>query len=305
MLITKKTLFHRIWYFKAIYAMLLPAALFYIIFCYFPMYGIIIAFKDYMLSKGIMGSPWTGLDHFHTIFGLDKFWEVMFNTVYINVLKLIWGFPAPIILALLLNEVRVRLFKRTVQTIIYLPHFISWVTIAGIVTALLSVDDGIVNNVIVWFGTEKIDFLTNSDLFRPLLVTTGIWKEVGWSTIIYFAAISGISPELYEASVMDGASRWRQTWHITLPGIAPTISILLILTMGSMMAGGFDQVFNLYNPMVYDVGDTIDTYIYRTGIGEGKFSMATAVGLFLNVINFVLLFSVNKLSKRISGIGIY
>ncbi|PYI56612.1 ABC transporter permease [Paenibacillus flagellatus] len=305
MSISRKPLPHRLWHFRTVYLMLLPALLFYIVFCYVPMYGILIAFKDYKISKGILASPWIGLDMFRTLFALDKFWQVMFNTLYINVLKLIWGFPAPIVLALLLNEVRRRLFKRTVQTIIYLPHFISWVTIASIVTALLSINDGLVNKLIGMLGGEKIDFLTNSDLFRPLLVATNIWKEVGWSTIIFFAAIAGISPELYEAAVMDGAGRWRQVWHITLPGIVPTISILLILSMGGMMTGGFDQVFNLYNPMVYDVGDTIDTYIFRTGIGEGKFSMATAVGLFLNVINFILLFTVNNISRRISGIGIY
>lgn len=301
----QKSLFAKMWYYRAIYLMLLPALLFYVIFCYVPMYGITIAFKDYLLSKGILASPWIGLENFHIMFGLDKFWEVMFNTFYLNILRLIWGFPAPLILALLLNEVRKAIFKRTVQTIIYLPHFISWVTIAGIVGALLSINDGVVNEAIAMFGGNRIDFLTNSDLFRPLLVSTGIWKEVGWSTIIYFAAIAGVSVELYEAAIVDGASRWKQVWHVTLPTIAPTISILLILTMGSMMAGGFDQVFNLYNPMVYDVGDTIDTYIYRVGIGEGKFSMATAIGLFLNVINFTLLFTVNKISKRVSGVGIY
>jgi len=293
------------WKSRSLYIMLAPAIVFYAVFSYAPMYGITIAFKDFMLSKGVLGSPWIGFDHFQTLFALDKFWSVFYNTFYINLLKLIWGFPAPLILALLLNEVRRALFKRTVQTIIYLPYFISWVTIAGIVTAFLSVEDGLLNKIILAMGGDKINFLMRSDLFRPLLVLTSIWKEAGWGTIIYFAAISSVPPELYEAAKIDGANRWKQMLHVTLPWIAPTISILLILNFGSMMTGGFDQVFNLYNLAVYETGDVIDTYMYRTGLVEGKFSLAAAVGLLLNVINFILLVTVDRISKKINGTGIY
>ncbi len=294
----------RMWNYRAIYVMALPAIVFYVIFHYFPMYGTLIAFKDYWVSKGIMGSPWVGLDHFNIIFSMPKFWQVFRNTLEINLLKLVFSFPVPIILALLLNEVRQIYFKRTVQTIIYLPHFISWVTIAGIVLILLS-DKGMVNNLIVMFGGEKIKFLTSPALFRPLLVLTDIWKEAGWGTIIYLAAMAGISPELYEAAEVDGANRWKKILNITLPGLLPTISILLILRIGHMMTGGFDQIFNLYNPIVYDVGDIIDTYTYRIGLTEGRFSLAAAVGLFLNIINCILLFTVNRISRKISGTGLY
>ncbi|WP_391570636.1 ABC transporter permease [Cohnella sp.] len=293
------------WKNRALYVLLAPAIVFYVVFCYIPMYGITIAFKDFMLSKGVLASPWVGFDHFQTLFALDKFWSVFYNTFYINLLKIVWGFPAPLILALLLNEVRRMVFKRTVQTIIYLPYFISWVTIAGIVTAFLSVEDGLVNKIILSFGGEKVNFLMRSDLFRPLLVVTSIWKEAGWGTIIYFAAISSVPPELYEAAKIDGANRWKQMLHVTLPWIAPTISILLILNFGSMMTGGFDQVFNLYNLAVYETGDVIDTYMYRTGLVEGKFSLAAAVGLLLNIINFILLVTVDRISKKINGTGIY
>lgn len=302
---SKNSVIARMWEYRAIYLLLLPAVVFYIVFSYFPMYGITIAFKNYMFSKGIFGSEWVGFDNFKVIFALDKFWQVFFNTIYVNILRLIWGFPAPIILALLLNEIRKDKFKKLIQTVVYLPHFISWVTIAGITLAMLSVDDGIVNRLIMLLGGEKIDFMTNPDYFRTILVSTGIWKEVGWGTIIYFAAICGISPELYEAAIVDGAGRWKQMLYITLPSLAPTISILLILNMGSMLSGGFDQVFNLYNPMVYSTGDVIDTYIYRIGLGEGKFSIATAVGLFLSIINFTILFTVDKAAKKVGGVGIY
>lgn len=294
----------RIRKYRMLYVMLLPAIVFYFIFNYIPMYGVTIAFKDFWVTKGILGSPWIGLDHFERIFAMDKFWQVFRNTIEINLLRLVFGFPAPIILALLLNEVRNRVFKRTIQTIVYLPHFISWVTIAGILFVILS-QDGLVNQLIHYLGGEKINFLANNDLFRPLLITSGIWKEAGWGTIIYLAALSGINPEMYEAATVDGANRWKQVIYITLPSMVPVISILLILNFGSMMTGGFDQVFNLYNPTVYESGDIIDTYVYRIGLTQGEYSMATAIGLFLNVINFVLLILVNWTSKKLNGTGIY
>lgn len=290
--------------YKMLYVMLLPAIVFLFVFNYIPMYGASIAFKDFWITKGILGSPWVGFDHFEQLFKTDKFWQVFRNTIEINLLRLVFGFPAPILLAILLNEVRLKWFKRSIQTIVYLPHFISWVTISGIIFSLLS-NEGLVNKVITAFGGDSVNFLTSNGMFRPLLVLSGIWKEIGWGTIIFLAALSGVNPDLYEAATVDGANRFKQIVHITLPSLLPIISILLILNFGSMMTGGFDQVFNLYNTMVYESGDVIDTYVYRIGLTQGKYSMATAIGLFLNVINFVLLIVVNSASKRMSGQGIY
>lgn len=294
----------RIMGYRMLYVMLLPAIVFLIIFSYIPMYGASIAFKDFWITKGILGSPWVGLEHFEKIFRTEKFWQVFRNTIEINLLRLVFGFPAPIILAILLNEVRQKFFKRSIQTIIYLPHFISWVTIAGIIFSILSTE-GLVNNIIVAFGGTPINFLTNDGMFRPLLIISGIWKEIGWGTIIYMAALAGINPDLYEAATVDGANRFKQIIYITLPSLLPIISILLILNFGSMMNGGFDQVFNLYNTMVYESGDVIDTYVYRIGLTQGEYSVATAIGLLLNVINFTLLVLVNYTSKKLSGQGIY
>ncbi|MDQ0089509.1 putative aldouronate transport system permease protein [Paenibacillus anaericanus] len=300
----KNDLLKRLSKYKMLYVMLLPAIFFLIIFSYIPMYGATIAFKDFWITKGILGSPWVGFEHFEKLFATDKFWQVFRNTIEINILRLIFGFPAPIILALLLNEVHHKYFKRTIQTIIYLPHFISWVTISGIIFSLLS-NEGAINKIIMLFGGESVNFLTSNSMFRPLLILSGIWKEVGWGTIIFLAALSGINPDLYEAATVDGANRFKQIIYITLPSLLPIISILLILNFGSMMTGGFDQVFNLYNTMVYESGDIIDTYVYRIGLTQGEYSMATAIGLFLNVINFVLLVVVNSASKKMSGQGIY
>lgn len=300
----RQTLWQRVKEHREYYIMLLPALLFVLIFAYLPMYGIIVAFKDYYSTKGIWGSAWVGFDNFRQIFQLQKFWQVIRNTLEINVLRLIFDFPAPIILALMLNEVRCRWFQRVTQTVVYLPHFISWVVVSGIMFNILS-SDGLLNSIITALGGEQVKFLSNSSTFRPLLVISQIWKEVGWGTIIYLAALSGISPEYYEAAMIDGAGRFKQIFYITLPFLAPTVSIMLILRMGQMMVGGFDQVFNLINPSVYDVGDVIDTYIYRIGLVDGRFSMASAVGLFLNVINCFLLLSVNKISQKIGGVGLY
>ncbi len=294
----------RISKYKMLYVMLLPAVVFLIIFNYIPMYGATIAFKDFWMTKGILGSPWVGFEHFERLFATDKFWQVFRNTIEINLLRLLFGFPAPIVLAILLNEVRHKLFKRSIQTIVYLPHFISWVTIAGIIFSLLS-NEGLVNKIITAFGGESVNFLTSNAMFRPLLVLSGIWKEAGWGTIIFLAALAGVNPDLYEAATVDGANRFKQIVHITLPSLLPVISILLILNFGSMMNGGFDQVFNLYNTMVYESGDVIDTYVYRIGLTQGKYSMATAIGLFLNIINFLLLILVNQTAKRMSGQDIY
>ncbi len=290
--------------YRILYLMLLSALASYAVFQYAPMYGVIVAFKDFWITKGITGSPWVGFKHFEMFLTDDKFWEVFRNTVIISLQRLVFAFPAPIILALLLNEVRMEKIKRTIQTIIYLPHFFSWVILSGILFSLLS-DGGLVNLLIERMGGEKIYVLMDSNYFRPLLVLSTIWKEAGWGTIIYLAALASISPEMYEAAIVDGANRWKQMIYITLPSLIPTISILLILAVGGLMDGGFDQVFNLYNPTVYDVGDIIQTYVYRIGLAGGQISEGAALGLFLSLINFVLLFSVHKIMKRLTGSGLF
>ena len=300
----KNVILSRMYKHRAMYFMILPAIIFYVIFSYVPMYGLTIAFKDFYSKRGILGSPWVGLYNFRQIFTDPYFWQVLKNTLIINVMKLGFAFPAPIILTLMFNEVRSKRFSKTIQTIVYLPHFISWVVISGIIFSLLS-GDGLINSILIAMGRTKIDFLTNKELFRPLLVISEIWKETGWDTIVYLAAITGISPELYEAAKIDGANRLRQLLNITIPCLLPTVSVMLILKTGGLMNGGFDQVFNLYNPIVYPVGDVIDTYVYRLGIGQSEYSLSTAVGLFLSISNFIMLVSVNFITKKISGNGIY
>jgi len=290
--------------YRVLYLFLLPMICFYAIFHYMPLYGILLAFKDYWASKGVLGSPWVGLNNFRNIFESAKFWSVFANTFTINLMRLVFCFPAPVILAILLNEVRNSYFKRTIQTIIYLPHFISWVVIASILITILG-SDGIINQLIIFFGGKSINFLTTNSLFRPIVILSSIWKDVGWGTIIYFAALSNISPDLYEAADVDGADRFVKMLKITLPSLFPTIATMLILNVGSIMTGGFDQIFNLYNPAVYESGDIIDTYIYRLGLTQGEFSNATAIGLFLNLINCAMLLTVNKVITKIRGYGIY
>jgi putative aldouronate transport system permease protein len=290
---------------RYLYLMLLPAALYYLIFHYVPMYGATIAFKDFSITKGIMGSSWVGFKYFDYLFSLDKFWQVVTNTIIISFYRLIFGFPLPIIVALLLNEVRVMFFKRFVQTLIYLPHFISWVILGGLMINLLSTDSGVVNNLIRSAGGSAIGFMSDDTIFRGTLVFSGIWKEFGWNTIIYMAALAGVNPQLYEAAMMDGASRWQRVIHITLPCIKGTIAILLILRLGHIMEGGFEQIFVLYHSGVYNVADILDTYVYRAGLAEGKFSLAATIGLFKSFINFALLVIANRLAKMMGEQGVY
>lgn len=286
------------------YVFLAPALIFVLIFCYAPMYGVTVAFKNYSPMRGITGSAWVSFENFVKLFNLSKFWQVFKNTIVLNFIRLIFDFPAPIVLALMLNEVRCHWFQRITQTVVYLPHFMSWVVIAGIMFNILSTD-GVINTIISHFGGTPVKFLANPDTFRPLVVISQIWKEAGWGTIIYLAALINISPEFYEAAMIDGASRIKQLIYITIPCILPTISIMLILRMGQIMNSGFDQMFNLLNPSVYDVGDVIDTYVYRIGIVDGRFSMASAVSLFLNIINCAMLVAGDTISKKISGSGLY
>ncbi|MBR4539686.1 MAG: sugar ABC transporter permease [Clostridia bacterium] len=291
----------------ALTLMFIPVIVYFVIFKYIPMGGIVIAFKNYKISKGIWGSAWCGLDNFTKAFNTPTFARAVRNTLEISGMKLLFGFPAPIILALMLNEVSHIRFKKTVQTITYLPHFLSWVVLAGMFQQLLSPNNGAVNSLLKqFFGVqESIYFLGNNKYFRGTLIVTDIWKNVGWSSILYLATISGIDPSLYEAATVDGASRWQCTRYITLPSLVSTIVIMLILSIGSIMDAGFDQVFNLYNSAVYQTGDIIDTYVYRYGLGDMKYSLATAVGLFKNVIAFVLVVGTNLITRKISGEGIW
>lgn len=284
---------------KLLYLMVLPVIAYYLIFDYGPMYGLQIAFKDYSPGTGIWGSSWVGFDHFIQFFESYYFWRIIRNTLLINVYELIFGFPAPIILALLLNELRKQAFKRIVQTITYLPHFISIVVVVGMLVDFLA-RDGVVNQLLAAFGVNSRSYLSEPEWFRFIYVSSGIWQQVGWGSIIYLAALSGIDPTLYEAAKVDGAGRWKQMVHITIPGIMPTVIILLILKMGSMMSVGSEKILLMYNPLTYDTADVISTFVYRKGILEASYSYTTAVGLFNAVIAFSLLIISNSISKRVS-----
>lgn len=277
--------------------MLLPVVAYYAIFHYGPMYGVQIAFKDYIPYLGISGSEWVGLKHFEDFFNSYYFWRILRNTIIISVLELLFAFPAPIILALLLNEIRNNRFKRTVQTITYLPHFISIVVVVGIMVDFLA-RDGLINNVLGMFGVEAIAYMREPEWFRTIFIGSGIWQSVGWGSIIYLAAMSNIDPTLYEASKVDGANRWRQTINITIPGIMPTIIILLILQIGNLMSVGTEKILLMYNSNTYETADVIGTYVYRKGLLESNFSFSSAIGLFNSIINFALLVFANYLSKK-------
>jgi putative aldouronate transport system permease protein len=287
-----------------LYAMALPVLAYFIIFNYVPMYGVTIAFKRYNPSLGVLGSPWTGFENFKNFFSSYYFWRLIRNTLLINVQNLLFGFPAPIILALLLNELRSKSLKATIQTISYIPHFVSTVVIAGIIIDFTRTD-GLVNSLITALGGTASNLLTKPELFRGIFVGSGIWQEVGFGSIIYLAAITGINPELYESSRIDGAGRWGQLLHITLPSIMPTIIILLILKMGSMMNVGFEKIILLYNSMTYETADVISSFVYRKGLLEADYSYSTAVGLFNSLINFTLLVLANRVSRRVNETSLW
>mgnify|MGYP002403240574 CR=1 FL=1 len=290
---------------KALYLLGLPGIAFFILFKYVPMWGVLIAFQDYSPFQGMLNSSWVGLKHFERLFSNPDFFLLLRNTLAINALNLVFFFPLPIILSLLLNEVRHVVFKRTIQSIVYLPHFLSWVIIAGLSFLLLSQGEGVINKMLVHFGYDKIDFLTNPDLFWILLTIQSIWKEAGWGTVIFLAAIASVDPQLYEASKMDGAGRLRQAWHVTLPAIRSVIVVLLILRIGHAMDVGFEQVFLMMNAPVSEVAEVFDTYVYRLGIRQGQFSFTTAVGLFKSVVGFILVIVSNHLAKRFGEEGVY
>ncbi|MET3847583.1 ABC transporter permease subunit [Paenibacillus sp. OAE614] len=290
---------------KYLFLLLAPVLLWYGIFHYAPMYGIQLAFKDFYIMKGIWASPWVGFKHFHYMFAMSPdFWNIMRNTLVISFYHIVFGFPAPIILALLFNEIRFSMFKKIAQTISYLPHFLSWIVLGGILIMLLSPNTGVVNDLIKMLGFQPIYFLGDESYFRFTLVVSAIWKEVGWGMIIYLAALAGVDQQLYEAAVIDGANRWKQTLYITIPSILPVISILLILRVGGILDAGFDQILNLYSPAVYGVSDILDTYVYRVGLQNGQYSLTTAVGLFKNVVALVLVLSTNFIVKKMGQEGV-
>lgn len=289
---------------KIKYLMALPILVLLILFCYKPMYGILIAFKQYRPSLGIMESKWVGLKYFRQFFRDPYCWRLFRNTLSISFLNLLFGFPAPIIFALLLNEVRVKRFKKTVQTISYMPHFISMVVVCGMITSFCA-SDGLFNNIIELFGGERSNLLMNKNLFYPIYIISDIWKNLGWDSIIYLAALSGIDQEQYEAAKIDGANRLQQMFHITLPGIMPTVSMLLVLRIGSLLSVGYEKIILLYQPTTYEVADVISSYVYRRGLQSGEFSYGTAVGLFNSIVNIILLLTANKVSKKMGQSGLF
>ncbi|GAA0845592.1 sugar ABC transporter permease [Bifidobacterium pullorum subsp. gallinarum] len=285
--------------------LLIPCLLFYLIFRYGPLYGMIIAFKDYSVFTGILESDWVGLKHFEKFFGSADFWMLFKNTLLLGVYNLIFGFPFPIILAILLNEVRIKWFKKSVQTLSYLPSFLSVVIISSMIIDFLSPNQGILNQLLASLGFEKKYFLIDPNWFRTIYVSSDIWANVGYEAIIYMAAIAGISPSLYEAAKVDGAKRRHMIFRITIPAIMPTIIIMFILKTGSMLRIGYEKVLLLYNPMTYEVADVFSTYVYRKGLLEANYSYATAVGLFEALVAMILLLSSNYLSKRLGGSGLW
>lgn len=289
---------------KWLYIMLIPGIIYFLVFHYAPMWGVLISFKNYQPTLGFLDSKWVGFQHFKMLFATPQFWQLFRNTIILAVLNLVIYFPFPIILALMLNEVKQKRFKRIVQSLIYLPHFLSWVVIVSITQQLLTVEGGLINEWIIQLGGEAIPFMTSETWFRPLIIMQVLWKEAGWGTIIFLAALSGVDMQLYEAAKIDGASHWQQLWNITLPAIKTTIVIMFILRLGSFMNTGFDQLFLMTNGMNRSVGDVFDTYVYRTGIINGRFSYSTAVGLFKSTISLILVYGANKLAKVFGEEGI-
>jgi putative aldouronate transport system permease protein len=293
------------WRFRGVYLMALPTLIWYAIFKYLPLYNAQIAFKDFQPVLGIEASSWTGLlnleDFFHSIY----FTQLMTNTIFFSGAKLVLGIPVAIVLAIMLHETQFALFRNLIQTVTYLPHFLSWVIMFGILLMLLSPGDGLVNETIKNMGGQPIAFLTSPEWFRQVVIGSDIWKETGWSTILYLAALLAISPELYEAAAVDGASRLQRIWHISVPGILPVIVLVTLLRLGHILEGGFQQIFILYSLPVYSVGDIIDTWVYRSGILDFQFSLATAVGLFKGGIGLVLIMVSDRVARRVAGRGLY
>ena len=295
----------RLWADRQLYILLIPFLLYYILFVFRPMGGMVIAFKDYSVYKGILGSEWVGLKHFKDFFTSEYFGRTFKNTLLISFYQLLIGFPAPIIFALMLNEVGFKRFKNTVQTMSYLPYFISTVVIAGMITLFLAPTNGVVNILIDKLGGEKIYFLTKPEWFRTIYITQGIWTGLGYNSIVYIAALSGIDQELYEACKIDGGGRICQTWHITLPGLLPTIVTLFIIQIGNILNVGYEMIILLYQPATYETADTISTYVYRMGIEQANYSLSTAVSFFNSVVGFALVALANKISNKVNDMGLW
>lgn len=289
---------------KYLYIMIIPVMAYYLIFEYGPMYGVIIAFKNFSPMKGVLGSDWVGLKYFQDFFTSMYAWRTIKNTFLISLYGLLFSFPAPIILALLLNEVKNKLFKRTVQTISYMPHFISLIVVCGLVVDFTQ-KNGLINDILHFFTGERILFLQKPEWYRTIHIASGVWQQVGWSSILYLAALAGIDMEQYEAANIDGANRWQQMLHITLPGITPTIVILFILNIGQMMNVGYEKVLLLYNPLTYSTADVISTYVYRAGLQSFNYGYSTAVGLFNSLINLTLIISANYLSRKVNDTSLW
>ncbi|OPH58383.1 protein lplB [Paenibacillus ferrarius] len=290
---------------KWMYVLLTPGLLYFIIFKYVPMWGVLLAFKNYQPFLGFWKSDWVGLEHFRIFFENPEFFMLLRNTLLLSFYNLVFFFPAPIILALLLNEIRINVYKRTIQTLIYVPHFISLVIVASLTYVFLTTEGGLVNEIIQQYTGAKINFLASPDWFRPMIIIQTMWKECGFGTIIFLAALAGVDVEQYEASIMDGANRLRQMWHITLPSIRSTIIILLILRMGDILDNGFEQIFLMRNPLNREVAEVFDTYVYLMGITQGAFSYSTAVGLFKSIVGVILVLGANWTAKRFGQSGIY
>lgn len=303
----RRSIARMLWRDRYLYLLLIPAILYFVIFKYAPLYGVQIAFKDYKMNLGIWDSPWVGFKYFDRLFGSSVFVRIFRNTLLLNIKSVLFGFPAPIILALMLNEIHSTRYKRTVQSIVYIPHFFSWVILSGMIANLLSPSHGLVNVVLKsLFGWEEgIYFLADTDWWQTIFVISGIWKEIGWGTIIYLAAITGIDPQLYEAAIIDGAGKFRQIISITIPCLVPTIVIQLILRMGGMMDVGMEPVLLLSNDVVRDVADVFSTYVYRQGVLKTQYSLTTATGLFQSVVSAILLLSTNAIAKKLTGDGIW
>lgn len=285
-----------------VYLLILPAALLLFVFHYLPIYGIVISFQDFSPFKGVLNSNWVGLKNFEHFLSDSNFWRVFKNTIIINLMQIIIGFPIPVMFAIFLNELWSNRFKKVVQTVSYLPHFISWVVAASIITSALSPSSGLINKFLEGaFGIEPIYFLAKEEYFRLIIVISNVWKELGMQSVYYIAALASIDTELYEAAKMDGAGKIKQTIHITLPGLRSIIIVLLVLKIGRMVTIGFEQIFLLYNPLVYDVGDVISTYTYRLGIEQTRYSLTSAIGVTQSVVNFILVYAANKAARKIAG----
>ncbi|MDF2652359.1 MAG: protein lplB [Paenibacillus sp.] len=288
-----------------LYAMLVPGIVYFLVFKYLPMWGLVVAFQNYQPFLGITGSEWAGFRHFDRFFSDPEFFKLFRNTALLAVYNIVFFFPLPIILALMLNELRLEVYKKAVQTIVYIPHFISWVVVVGMFYTFFTIQDGIVPNLMTAAGMEKIDFLQSPDWFRTMITSQVIWKEAGWGTIIFLAAISGVDPQQYEAATIDGAGRFRRMWHVTLPALRSTVIILLILRLGSFMDTGFEQIFLMLNALNREVGEVFDTYVYTAAIQQGDYSYSTAVGLFKSVIGAILVFLANYMAKKNEEDGIF